>query len=562
MALPFGILAAALAVAAPAAQATPSVSLQVSAGTVRVGQDVGFTATASTDDGAAISSVTWTFGDGATGSGASVSHSYGATGTYTVTVTATDANGLTATDSGSVRVVGNPAAAFSFAPNVPNIGDAVAFDGSGSSDPGGAISSYAWNFGDGSTGSGARPSHGYATSGDKTVTLTITAALDGRTATVSHTVHVNVPPTASFVFAAVNAPQGQDPFTPVLNQQVAFSAQASSDGDGTIRSYEWDLGSGTFGAPATVSWLVTSFPAAGNKDIRLRVTDDRGATGIATVRFRVNTPPTAAFDVAPAAPVTGDTVSFTSSASDADGVADLASTSWDLNGDGTYGDATGPTAKAVYLTAGTYTVGERVVDKGGAATTLTKQVAVKGPPAPPPTEQPSGSGTPPTVVPSPGAPVLTTVSPVSDNSPAKAASAGGATTGASGGTATVALKLLRGVRVQLAGSVTASRTKITRIVVTAPTGSLVVARCTGGKGKGCPAKALRQKVKTGGRVTLAVMQRTLRAGARIVVTVSKSGFATRRIVLTMRAGKAPARAETCLLPTADGTSKEGRCPEA
>jgi PKD repeat protein len=557
MALPLAAAAATLALAAPAAQAATSVTLSPTSATARVNQAVGFTATPTTDDGVTVSSVSWTFGDGATGSGTSVSHGYGATGTYTVTVTVTDSNNATASASGTVRVIGDPVAAFSFAPNVPNIGGTVAFDGSGSSDPGGAISSYSWNFGDGSSGSGAKPSHSYASSGDKTVTLTVTAAFDGRTASVSHTVHVNVPPTASFVFAAVNAPQGQDPFTPVLNQQVAFSAQASSDSDGTIKSYEWDLGSGTFGAPATVSWLITTFPTAGTKDVRLRVTDDRGATAIKMVEFRVNTPPTADFSFAPATPITGDTVTFTSAASDADGVADLASTSWDLNGDGTYGDATGPTAQAVFLTAGTYTVGERVLDKGGAATTLTKQVAVQGPPAPAPTEQ-SGSGTPPTVVSSPGAPVVTSVNP--NDNPAKAASAG--TAGASGGTVAVALKLLRGVRVQLAGSVTATQTRITRIVVVAPAGSTVAARCTGGKAKGCPSTSTRKKVKSGGRITLAVMQRTLRAGARIVITVTKSGFATRQIVLTMRAGKAPARVEACLLPTTDGKSKEGRCPEA
>jgi PKD repeat protein len=561
MALPLAAAAAALAVAAPAAQAAPSVTVSPKSATARVNQAVAFSATSSTDEGATISSVSWTFGDGATGTGDSVSHGYAATGTYTVAVTVTDSAGATASDSATVRVIGDPVAAFSFAPNVPNIGDTVAFDGSGSSDPGGAISSYAWNFGDGSSGSGARPSHSYATSGDKTVTLTVTAALDGRTATVSHTVHVNVPPTASFVFAAVNAPQGQDPFTPVLNQQVAFSAQASSDSDGSITSYEWDLGTGTFGAPASVSWLITTFATAGNKDIRLRVTDDRGATSVKAVQFRVNTPPTAAFAFAPADPITGDTVTFTSSASDADGVADLASTSWDLNGDGTYGDATGPTAQAVFLTEGTYTVGERVVDKGGAATTLTKQVTVKGPPAPAPAEQqPGGSSTPPTVVPSPGAPVLTTVAPA--ETPAKAASAGTAGASVGGGTTAVALKLLRGVRVQLAGSVTATRTRITRIVVVAPTGSTVTARCTGGKRKGCPSKAMRRKVKSGGRVKITVMQRTLRAGARIVIQVTKSGFATRQIVLTMRAGKAPARAEACLLPAAGGKAKEGRCPEA
>ena len=51
---------------------------------------------------------------------------------------------------------------------------AASFDGSGSSDPDGTIASYAWDFGDGDTGTGATPSHTYATAGTYTVKLTVT----------------------------------------------------------------------------------------------------------------------------------------------------------------------------------------------------------------------------------------------------------------------------------------------------------------------------------------------------------------------------------------------------
>lgn len=48
------------------------------------------------------------------------------------------------------------------------------FDGSGSSDPDGTIASYAWDFGDGSTGSGAQVEHTYQSSGTFQATLTVT----------------------------------------------------------------------------------------------------------------------------------------------------------------------------------------------------------------------------------------------------------------------------------------------------------------------------------------------------------------------------------------------------
>ena len=59
-------------------------------------------------------------------------------------------------------------------PYTGTAGVAIAFNGTGSSDPEGATLTYSWNFGDGSpSGSGATPSHTYATAGPFTVTLTV-----------------------------------------------------------------------------------------------------------------------------------------------------------------------------------------------------------------------------------------------------------------------------------------------------------------------------------------------------------------------------------------------------
>ena len=48
------------------------------------------------------------------------------------------------------------------------------FDGTDSSDPDGSVVSYAWDFGDGGTATGATPSHDFVTSGTRDVTLTVT----------------------------------------------------------------------------------------------------------------------------------------------------------------------------------------------------------------------------------------------------------------------------------------------------------------------------------------------------------------------------------------------------
>lgn len=65
-----------------------------------------------------------------------------------------------------------PKASFTFSSD-PVAGDPVKFDASGSSDDG-SIAKYYWEFGDGSTGSGKKASHSYATPGTYDVTLWVT----------------------------------------------------------------------------------------------------------------------------------------------------------------------------------------------------------------------------------------------------------------------------------------------------------------------------------------------------------------------------------------------------
>ena len=113
--------------------------------------------------------------------------------------------------------------------------------------------------------------------------------------------------------------------------------------------------------------------------------------------------------------------------------------------------------------------------------------------------------------------------------------------------------VLSGVRVSIAGQVAGSRTRVTQLEVSAPRGAIVRGAC---KGMGCPAKGERHRAGKGGAVRLKRFQRTLRAGARITVKVTKSGFIGRVVLFTIRRGKAPLRSELCLGPG----QRAAKCP--
>nr|MCR5853198.1 PKD domain-containing protein [Methanophagales archaeon] len=82
-----------------------------------------------------------------------------------------------------------PVAYFEFSPEYPVVGEEIRFYAA-PYDPDGTIVSYEWDFGDGSTASGAEVSHSYTSATSYKVTLTVTDD-DGEEASFSTDVHVN-----------------------------------------------------------------------------------------------------------------------------------------------------------------------------------------------------------------------------------------------------------------------------------------------------------------------------------------------------------------------------------
>src|SRR5258708_12537498 len=181
----------------------------------------------------------------------------------TVFLRGTDNSGASAVSGETITVLPPnvpPTAAFTSSCN----GLVCSFDGTASSDSDGTVVSYAWDFGDGSSATGAATSHTYAATSNPTITLTVTDDRGG-TGTVSHQVSVlgpNVPPNPSFTASCAAMVCG-------------FNGSASVDPDGTITNYAWNFGDGTTGTGVTANH---TFTVAGYYTVTLAVTDDRGAT--------------------------------------------------------------------------------------------------------------------------------------------------------------------------------------------------------------------------------------------------------------------------------------------
>jgi PKD repeat protein len=143
---------------------------------------------------------------------------------------------------------------------------AATFDGRSSTDADGTVASYAWDFGDGGTGTGATSAHTYGAAGTYPVTLTVTDDR-GESSTSTMSVSVLAPPPNVAPTAAFTAATG--------GRTGTFDAAASTDEDGTVASYRWTFGDGATGTGVTASH---DYAVDGTYTVTLTVTDDDGAT--------------------------------------------------------------------------------------------------------------------------------------------------------------------------------------------------------------------------------------------------------------------------------------------
>lgn len=140
----------------------------------------------------------WDFGDGGTSAAQNPSHTYTSYGAFTVKLTVTSAAGCTDTvRKDSFILVTKPLINFPGLPQTGCIPFTNAFTAAVNTQD--VVTSYLWNFGDGTTSTAKAPSHTYTQQGTYTVALTITTGT-GCTITdsVSKAIKVGRIPTVDF----------------------------------------------------------------------------------------------------------------------------------------------------------------------------------------------------------------------------------------------------------------------------------------------------------------------------------------------------------------------------
>ncbi len=147
----------------------------------------------SSDPEGPIASYRWESGDGQVASGSTVRFTYPRVGGYLATLTVTDSEGQTASVSETITVSSSnnqpPVARLTLTPASGVVPLEVALDGSGSSDPDGAVVEYRWNSEDGQQEVSERASATlrFTSAGVRVVTLTV---VDDKGATASATATV------------------------------------------------------------------------------------------------------------------------------------------------------------------------------------------------------------------------------------------------------------------------------------------------------------------------------------------------------------------------------------
>jgi chitodextrinase len=168
-------------------------------------------------------------------------------------------------------------------PYVGAEGSPIFLNGNSSTDPDGDALTFEWEFGDGTTGTGATPSHTYADNGTYQVKLTVTDVYGAESSTTTQVVVTNANPVVH-VFAGATIFAGES-----FNGSTTFADAGADQWTATV-----DYGDGSGVQPLAISGngmvLSHAYATAGSYTVTVTVRDGDGGVGTRTATVTVQSP--------------------------------------------------------------------------------------------------------------------------------------------------------------------------------------------------------------------------------------------------------------------------------
>jgi gliding motility-associated-like protein len=292
----------------------------------------------------------WDFGDGSTSSDLNPTHVYTTQGKFAVTLKATTADGCTKTLSKADYImIATMQADFVINEKLCS-GANLTFTNTTKPAP----TSSTWTFPDGTTQNTINAAKSFATAGDYVIVMKSTT-IDGCEATVTRTIHVTDPPSASFSILPATA----------CTVPVNATFNATTTG---ATGWSWDFDDG---GTSTIQNPAHKYTAEGTYDVVLIASNAQGCTATATNKIIIQKP-----ILSIGGPTTGCVpldATYTPNIASADPVVKY---DWDF-GDGGTSNVKIPTH--TFTAQGNYTVTLTITTLGGCTQTATLAVKVGTP---------------------------------------------------------------------------------------------------------------------------------------------------------------------------------------
>lgn len=299
----------------------------------------------------------WDFGDGSTSTQENPTHIWELRGAYEVSLTITrnsdESQGVV---HHWITVAEELFPEFTWEPLDPVAGQEILFTDTSLGTP----DSWAWDFGDGMTASGATPSHVFDSAGSYTVTLTVRRSISGNVdeRTVTKYLQVSEAPIADFSW---------DPPAPEAGEEVYFSNLSTGTPTGAL----WDFGDGGSSEEMNPTHI---FEVAGSYSVSLSMQFSlMGGTAMEDTRTQSITVSEvslgASFEWAPHPALVGVSTQFTDLS-----IGDIVDWTWDF-GDGAASTLQSPAH--IYSDEGQYQVTLQITDSSGASALADDTVEVQ-----------------------------------------------------------------------------------------------------------------------------------------------------------------------------------------